>query len=38
MGRAEYLNSLNKGEFEVEQLKYDYGDFIESFLVIQVLK
>ena len=38
MSRTEYLNSLNKGEFEIEQLKFDKGDFIEKFLIIRVTK
>lgn len=35
--REEYLNSLNKGLFKVEQLTYDRGDFAETFLIIRVI-
>lgn len=38
ISREEYLNSLDKGEFKVEQTKYDNGDFSESFLIIRVTK
>lgn len=38
MSRTEYLNSLNKGEFEVELLKRDNGNLIERFLIVQVVK
>lgn len=34
--REAYLNSLNKGQFEVEQTKRDNGDFCESFLIVRV--
>ncbi len=33
MTRSGYLNSLNKGEFIVTQLRYDTGDFTEHFLI-----
>lgn len=36
--REAYLNSLGKGEFEVEQLKFDSGDFCEEFMVVRVYK
>lgn len=35
--REEYLNSLNKGLFKVEQLTYNNGDFFETFLIIRVI-
>lgn len=38
MSREKYLNSLDKGEFEVEQIKFDSGDFMEEFLVVRVYK
>jgi hypothetical protein len=31
-----YLNSLNKGEFDVKQTKFDNGTFIEKFNVVRV--
>lgn len=34
--RKVYLNSLGKGEFKIEQTKYDNGDFIEKFIVVRV--
>lgn len=34
--RANYLNSLDKGQFEVEQTKFDNGDFCERFIVVRV--
>lgn len=37
MSREEYLNSLNKGEFKVEQTVYDKGDFCEEFIYTRVL-
>jgi len=30
-GRTEYLNSLGRGKFQINQTKYDSGDFSESF-------
>jgi len=33
---SEYLNTLNKGFFKIEQTKYDSGDFCEEYLVIRV--
>lgn len=33
--RVDYLNSLNKGTFDIVQTKYDSGDFSESFLIIR---
>lgn len=40
MGRVEYLNSLNPKteQFEMEQTKYDNGNFLEEFIVIRVIK
>jgi len=35
-GRQEYLNSLNIGEFKVNQTKYDDGNFIEQFTITLV--
>lgn len=35
--RVAFLNSLNKGEFEVEQTKWDNGDFCEEFIIIHVV-
>lgn len=34
--RTEYLNSLNKGTFKVEQTKWDDGSFEERFMIIRV--
>lgn len=34
--RENYLNSLDKGQFEVEQTKFDNGDFCEKFIVVRV--
>ncbi|HRV76450.1 MAG: hypothetical protein KDH96_04720 [Candidatus Riesia sp.] len=31
--RQQYLNTLNKGVFLVEQTKFDNGDFTEEFLI-----
>lgn len=36
MSRESYLNSLNKGEFQVRQTKFDNGSFEESFFIIWV--
>ena len=36
--KGEYLNSLEKGEFSVEQTKFDNGDFTEGFLIVRVTK
>ena len=33
-----YLNSLNKGEFEVEKTKHDNGDFSEKYTIVRVTK
>lgn len=35
ISRVEYLNSLNKGTFNIYQTKHDGGDFIEEFLIIR---
>ena len=35
--REIYLNSLGKGEFTVNQTKFDMGDFCQSFNIIQVI-
>lgn len=32
----DYLNSLNKGEFDVTQTKFDDGSFTEKFNVVRV--
>lgn len=39
IGRVEYLNSLrpDKEKFEIEQIKYDKGDFCEEFILIRVI-
>lgn len=34
--RKNYLNSLNKGEFEVTQTKFDNGSFEECFIIVWV--
>ena len=31
-----YLNSLNKGEFQVEKTKFDNGDFCEKYIIVRV--
>lgn len=36
ISRTTYLNSLGKGEFSIEQTKYDNGDFSERFIIIRV--
>jgi hypothetical protein len=36
--KVEYLNSLGKGLFTVDCLKYDNGNFYESFLIVRVLE
>lgn len=33
--RSEFLNSLGKGEFKVQQTKFDNGDFIEEFIIVR---
>lgn len=33
ISRTEYLNSLNKGTFDIVQTKFDNGDFQESFII-----
>lgn len=33
--RKKYLNSLQKGEFDVTQTRYDRGDFCESFVIVR---
>jgi hypothetical protein len=38
ISRVDYLNSLEKGEFEVDQTKFDNGDFTEEFLIVRVTK
>jgi len=35
---SEYLNSLNKGEFEVQMTKSDNGDFTEKYIIVRVTK
>jgi len=35
---SKYLNSLNKGEFQVEKTKHDNGDFSEKFTIVRVTK
>ena len=37
ISRTDYLNSLNKGEFQVEQTKCDNGDFSEEFDIVRVI-
>lgn len=34
--REHYLNSLDKGQFKVEQTKFDNGDFTEKFIIVRV--
>ena len=34
--REDYLNSLNKGLFQVTQTKYDNGNFQEAFTIVKV--
>lgn len=36
MSRETYLNSLNKGQFQVTQTKFDNGSFEESFFIVWV--
>lgn len=36
ISKIEYLNSLGKGDFKIEQTKFDKGDFCEEFLIIRV--
>lgn len=36
ISRQEYLNSLNKGEFQVTKTKHDNGDFEERFVIVWV--
>lgn len=35
-GRTQYLNSLGKGQFDVTQVKFDDGSFIEEFIIVRV--
>lgn len=35
--RGDYLNSLGKGQFRIDQIKFDSGDFTEEFNVIRVI-
>lgn len=36
ISRTDYLNSLGKGEFKINQTKYDNGDFSEEFTIVRV--
>lgn len=36
INRQRYLNTLGKGQFQVEQTKIDTGDFSEKFLITRV--
>ncbi len=36
ISREAYLNTLNKGEFNVTQTKFDDGSFEESFTIVWV--
>lgn len=36
INREAYLNSLNKGEFQVTQTEFDNGDFTEAFTIVWV--
>jgi hypothetical protein len=36
ISRENYLNSLNKGEFQVTQTKFDNGSFEEGFTIVWV--
>jgi hypothetical protein len=31
--RVDFLNSLNKGKFKIDQTKFDDGEFIEQFII-----
>lgn len=33
----DYLNSLNKGQFEIERIKYGNGEFSAEYIIIQVI-
>jgi len=35
--RLEFLNSLGRGEFSIQQTRFDNGDFTEEFTIIQHL-
>jgi len=36
--RTEYLNSLGKGKFSVQQTKYDNGDYSEAFTIVRTIE
>lgn len=36
MSRTQYLNSLDKGEFHIDQTKFDDGSFVERFTIVRV--
>lgn len=36
ISRESYLNSLDKGEFDITQTKRDSGDFSEAFIIVKV--
>lgn len=36
ISREEYLNKLNKGQFKMDQTKWDNGNFEEKFTIIRV--
>lgn len=38
ISKGEFLNSLGKGVFTVEQTKYDNGDFDESFVIARFVE
>jgi len=37
ISKSEYLNSLNKGQFQVTQTKWDNGSFTEEFTIVRVI-
>jgi hypothetical protein len=38
VSRSEYLNSLKIGKFEVQQSKFDNGDFCEEFIITRAYR
>lgn len=37
ISRESYLNSLKRGDFTVQQTKFDHGDFCEEFTITRIL-
>jgi hypothetical protein len=35
IGRVDFLNSLHKGIFSIEQIRWDKGDFREEFVIVR---